>query len=98
MSSHNYERETISLRLVWMVLFVFVWLIAQYLLAGLVIAQLINRLVKGHTHEGMARLGTGLSEYLAQIVRFGTFASEEKPWPVADWPGKRAAQKHEDAI
>ncbi|MBM9961264.1 DUF4389 domain-containing protein, partial [Pseudomonas aeruginosa] len=28
----------------------------------------------------------------AQIGRFGTFHSDEKPWPFADWPSARAAE------
>jgi hypothetical protein len=30
--------------------------------------------------------GDSLSQYVAQIGRFGTFNSDEKPWPFADWP------------
>ncbi|MEI0548619.1 DUF4389 domain-containing protein, partial [Klebsiella sp. 72742] len=28
---------------------------------------------------------------LAQIGRFGTFHTDQKPWPFADWPAPRPA-------
>jgi hypothetical protein len=36
--------------------------------------------------------GDSLSQYVAQIGRFGCFHSDEKPWPFADWPTPREPQ------
>ncbi|ENA30771.1 MULTISPECIES: DUF4389 domain-containing protein [Pseudomonas] len=86
MSADTHERESLALRLIWMVIFLLVWLVSQYIFAGVVIAQLGYRLVKGTPSDALSEFGSSLSCYLAQIVRFGTFATEEKPWPLADWP------------
>ncbi len=88
MSQPVHSRELLGLRLIWMLLFLFVWLGAQYVLAVVVLVQLVVRLIKGEANPGLTAFGAALGSYLAQIVRFGTFASEVKPWPFADWPAE----------
>lgn len=85
------ERESLILRLIWMVLFFFVWQLAELLLLGVVLVQLVLRLVKGRVNEDLLGFGDSLGQYLAQIARFGTFNSEQKPWPLSDWPAARPA-------
>lgn len=85
------DREAIVLRVLWMVVFVLVWQVAQFLLGALVLVQLIYRLVYGAPNAGMMAFGDSLSQYLAQIGRFGSFHTEHKPWPFSDWPQARPA-------
>jgi hypothetical protein len=93
MSVDNHAREGIILRLMWMVVFLVVWLVAQYVFAGVVVVQLLHRLIKGRPSTALSEFGMSLSSYLSQIVRFGTFATEEKPWPLADWPADSKQEK-----
>jgi hypothetical protein len=86
------QRESIVLRIVWMLLFVVIWQLAEVLLAGVVLVQLGYRLVYGAPSAGLMNLGDSLSQYLAQIGRFGTFHCDQKPWPFADWPAPRAPE------
>jgi len=92
--SHNpeqtLERESIGLRIIWMVVFTISWQIAEILLGGVVLLQLGYRLFYGAPNASLLAFGDSLSQYLAQIGRFGTFNTEEKPWPFADWPTPRA--------
>lgn len=81
--------EPILLRVVWMLVFVLVWQVAQFLLGALVLIQLIYRLVYSAPNAGLMNFGDSLSQYLAQIGRFGSFHTEQKPWPFADWPTPR---------
>jgi outer membrane biosynthesis protein TonB len=83
--------ESIVLRVVWMLVFVLVWQVAQFLLGALVVVQLIYRLVYGAPNAGLMSFGDSLSQYLAQIGRFGMFHTDLKPWPFAEWPTPRAA-------
>jgi Domain of unknown function (DUF4389) len=57
-----------------------------------VLLQLLYRLLNGVPHEGLMTFGDSLGRYLAQIARFGSFHSELKPWPFADWPAARPAE------
>jgi hypothetical protein len=86
------QRESILLRILWMLLFAFVWQLAELLLAGVVLVQLGYRLFYGAPSAALLAFGDSLSQYLAQIGRFGSFNSDEKPWPCADWPTPQAPQ------
>ncbi|MDA7085679.1 DUF4389 domain-containing protein [Pseudomonas sp. SA3-5] len=86
------ERESILLRVLWMAVFAIVWQLAELVLAGVVLLQLGYRLFYGAPNASLLGFGDSLSQYLAQIGRFGTFNSEEKPWPFADWPTPQAPQ------
>ncbi|MFC3608943.1 DUF4389 domain-containing protein [Stutzerimonas tarimensis] len=86
------ERETLILRIIWMVLFFFVWQFAEILLLLVVLLQLLMRLIRGEVHTGVQQFGDSLSQYLAQIGRFATFNTEQKPWPFSDWPAPRPAE------
>ena len=84
--------ESIVLRVFWMLVFLLVWQVAQLVLGGLVLVQLIYRLVYGAPNAGLMNFGDSLGLYLAQIGRFGSFHTEQKPWPFADWPAPRAPE------
>jgi hypothetical protein len=75
--SKELERESIGLRIVWMVIFAIVWQLAEIVLAGVVLLQLGYRLFYGAPNAGLRGFGDSLSQYLQQIGRFGTFNSEE---------------------
>ncbi|QLF92302.1 DUF4389 domain-containing protein [Pseudomonas sp. ABC1] len=85
------ERESLILRGFWLLVFFFVWQLAELLLLAVVLAQLILRLVQGSIRPGLQAFGDSLSQYLAQIGRYATFNSERKPWPLSDWPLPRPA-------
>ncbi|EOU3040412.1 DUF4389 domain-containing protein [Pseudomonas aeruginosa] len=92
MSADPQARESIAIRILWMLLFVLVWQVAELLLGAVVVIQLVYRLIYGAPNGSLMAFGDRLSQYLAQIGRFGTFHSDEKPWPFADWPSARAAE------
>lgn len=91
------ERESLLLRVFWMLVFTLVWYVAEVVLAVVVILQLAFRLVQGKVNFELLQLGNSLSQYLAQIGQFGSFNSEEKPWPFSDWPTPIAAKEQSSA-
>lgn len=91
MSLPSTEREHLIFRLFWMLLFFFVWQLAELLLLGLTLVQVALRLARGQASGELAAFGDSLSQYIAQIGRFATFNTEHKPWPVSDWPAARPA-------
>lgn len=84
--------ESIILRIGWMLVFLLVWQVAQLLLGAVVLMQLIYRLVYSAPNAGLMNFGDSLSQFLAQIGRFGSFHTEQKPWPFNDWPAARPAE------
>lgn len=91
-SPNQMQRESIILRVLWMLVFLLVWQVAQTLLGVLVFLQLVYRLVYGAPNASMMNFGDSLSQFLAQIGRFGTFHTDQKPWPFADWPAPRPSE------
>lgn len=85
-------QESILLRVLWMLLYVLVWQVGQLLLGAVVVIQLIYRLVYGSPNLSLMNFGDSLSQFMAQIGRFGSFHTEQKPWPFADWPAARAPE------
>lgn len=86
------QHESILLRIVWMLVFLVIWYIANLVLGGVVLVQLGYRLFYGAPSGSLMNFGDSLSQFLAQIGRFGTFHTEQKPWPFADWPTPRAPE------
>ena len=72
------RRESILLRVLWMLLFLLVWQVAVPLLALLVVAQLLYRLFYGAPSGLFMSFGDSLSQYLAQIGRFAVFNTDER--------------------
>lgn len=91
MNNRNAERESLILRAIWMLVFFFVWQLAELALLLVVVVQLLMRAIKGQVDESLQRFGDSLSQYVAQIGRFGTFNTDRKPWPMSDWPTARPA-------
>ena len=91
-SPNQTQRESIILRVLWMLVFLVVWQLAELLLGGLVLVQLIYRLIYGAPSASLMNFGDSLSQFLAQIGRFGSIHSDQKPWPFADWPTPRAPE------
>lgn len=85
------RRESLFLRVLWMLLFFLVWQVAVPLLAILVVAQLLYRLFYRAPSLHFMNFGDSLSQYLGEIGRFAVFNTDAKPWPVADWPQARVA-------
>jgi hypothetical protein len=92
-SQRSAERESLILRALWMLVFFFVWQIAELVLLLIVVAQLVLQAINGSPNQSLLELGDSLSQYVAQIGRFGTFNTDRKPWPMSDWPKPRPADR-----
>ena len=80
-------------RALFMLLFAIIWSVAEMALAAVAIVQLALILLTKSANAQILKFGRALSEYIYQIARFLTFATEEKPFPFADWPDATPVQK-----
>lgn len=85
-AAQTQEREALILRLVWMLVFFCIWQLAELVLLGVVLVQVGLRLLNGQTSTDLSNFGDSVSQYISQIGRFGSFSTEDKPWPLSDWP------------
>ena len=75
-------RESLWLRLLWMVIIGVLMSFGQMLTNILALVQIILMAVgKGQRNDEIAKFGTGIGLWLAKAARFQTAASEDKPWP-----------------
>lgn len=69
-----------------MLVFAAVLQVASIIMWVLVIAQFIFSLITGEDNPQLRKFGHSLSMYIFDTLKFLTYASEEKPFPFADWP------------
>lgn len=85
MSEHLKSRST-WLRLVFMVLFVVIFYIAEMVLFAVAALQFLWKLFTGGVNERLTAFGANLGEFLRRVVLFLTFNTEHMPFPFSDWP------------
>lgn len=78
------------LHLFYVVLLALAWQLAELLLVLVVILQVGYRLFTGAPNASLTGYGNSLSQYLWQIGRYLTGATEQKPWPFLEWPAADA--------
>lgn len=78
------------MRLLYMILFTVAYGLAELVMTVAVIFQFFFILLSGSANEPLLRLGQNLTRYIADIVRFLTFNTEDRPFPFADWPDEPA--------
>lgn len=66
--------------------FFVVFRVLDVVLLLLTLTQWAFQLLTGSANPALVRFGLGLSLFLAQITRFLSGATEEKPFPFQDWP------------
>jgi hypothetical protein len=63
----------------------FFWL-GQTVLGMSALVQFFWLLFAGRRNEVLARFGASLALWMAEVARFQTCATEDKPFPWRDWP------------
>jgi len=82
------KAREVWIRGLYMLLFAFIYGVADVVVAAVVIIQFTFRLLNGETNPRLLDFGRSLSRYLYQVLLFLTFNSEEKPFPFDVWPGE----------
>jgi len=77
-------------RLLFMALFAVLYWVAEAVIMIVVLFQFLCVLFTGNKNEKVLALGAQLSTYAYQVFRYLTYNSEEKPFPLGDWPSDTA--------
>ena len=91
LKKHVKDKDT-WLRFVYLVLFFAAFYLAALLTFAASVFQFLAKLFSGSSFPGLAVFGDNLAAYQAQVTRFLTFASDEKPFPFAPFPGQTAGK------
>ncbi|MDQ7001224.1 MAG: DUF4389 domain-containing protein [Ghiorsea sp.] len=92
------KNKSVWIRLLYMLLFAFLYSAAEFVVLAVVVYQFLHVLLTGgDKDERVLNLGSQLSVYVYQILQFQTFNTEDKPFPMADWPDvKKSTAKTEE--
>ncbi len=82
---HVRQRST-WIRLIYMLILAVAWTIAEVVFIAVVVLQFLAKLFTGEPIENLISFGRKLAEYMAAIVRFQTFVTEDLAFPFAPWP------------
>ena len=82
----NLTRTDIWWRALAMILYTFLYGIAEIVLVAVVLFQFCYTLILRECNQRLLTLGQGLSGYVYQILQFLTFNTECLPFPLSAWP------------
>ncbi|MBX3587828.1 MAG: DUF4389 domain-containing protein [Ramlibacter sp.] len=78
--------RSLWMRTLMMLLMAIAFQLSAWVLGAIALLQLVLAAFAGGPNARLRRFGQSLGRYLAQVTGFLTFASEEAPFPFADWP------------
>jgi hypothetical protein len=90
----NVRDSSVWKRLLFMLLFGFLYSIAEVVLVTVVVFQFLFVLFTGNKNDKLLDLGGEISNYIYQVLRYLTYNNDERPYPFSDWPsGQGAAEE-----
>lgn len=69
-----------------MIFYTLLYSVAEIVLIAIAFVQFAYTIFSGDINPKLKKLGHEISYYVYQIFQYLTFNSEQKPFPVADWP------------
>lgn len=85
----NVKDKDTWLRFVYLAVFGVAFYLSIILTFATSIFQFLAKLFSGSSFAGLAEFGSNLATYQAQVTKFLTFASDEKPFPFAPFPNDK---------
>lgn len=80
------RQQSTWIRLIYMLILAVAWTLAELVFIAVVVLQFLAKLFTGEPIDDLVRFGRNMAEYMAQIVRFQTFVTEDLAFPFRPWP------------
>lgn len=80
-------------RALYILLFIVIYNIAEIVVYGVVVLQFLFTLFTGTCNTQLQILGKNLSTFIAQILMYLTYNSDDRPYPFALWPTSESMLK-----
>ncbi len=87
--------RSVWVRALYMILFFFLYEIAEAVIGVVVVLQFLIVLLSGSRNGRLLQFGRQLSAYAYEVFLFQTFNTETKPFPFSDWPKAEETPKKE---
>ncbi len=86
----NVRSKSTWIRLLYMIVMAIAWSIAVLVTSAVVGLNFLYVLLTGKTNSRLTEFGQSLASYLYQIVRFMTFNTDTRPFPIdSEWPSTK---------
>lgn len=82
----NVKTRSTWVRGLYMLLFVVIYGLAEFLAGAIVLFQFVLLVLTGRTNEQLRGFSGKLATFMYEIVLFLAFNSEDKPYPFGTWP------------
>lgn len=89
----QFDKEGHWLRILYMIVFYVVYKISDLVVIVVTILQALVTVFGNGPNERLTVFGASLAAYIAQIVRFLSYADEKKPYPFSEWPDGKLKAK-----
>ena len=85
----NVQNSNVWKRLLFMLLFGFLYSVAEVVLFAVIVFQFLTVLLTGNKNDRLLDLGGQISAYIYQALRYLTYNTEQRPYPFSDWPARQ---------
>lgn len=82
----NLTRTETWLRVLYVILFAAIYMVAEIVLVAVVVVQFGFVLISGKRNPNLLQFGGRLSRYMYDVLLYFTFRSDNEPFPFDDWP------------
>ncbi len=73
-------------RLLYMLLFIICYKIAEIVVVAVIVFQVLHQLFLKERNQNLLNFGSKLSRYIYLILQYLNFNSDDRPFPIANWP------------
>ena len=80
------DRRETAFRLLFVILFAFVYAVAEIVLVAVVVLQFGFKFIVGSCNDALLQFSASLNRFILHILEYATFRVDEKPFPFTDWP------------
>ena len=85
---------TTWIRGLYMLLFAFIYSLAEAVVVFICIFQFIVKLARGEISHRWLALSQQVCDFMLQILHYETFKTDVKPFPYSDWPGNNTTNEN----
>ncbi len=88
----NLTARNTWVRLIYMLLFGFIFWIGSIVLTMVVVLQFLHMLIAGKANDNLLHFGRQLGIYYRQVIDFLCYSDEYQPFPFGAWPKAESGQ------
>lgn len=82
----NLTSRSTWVRLLYMLLFAFIFWLASMVLTVVVVLQFLHILIAGKGNDNLLQFGQQLGIYFRQLIDFLCYSDDHQPFPFGAWP------------